>query len=115
MTKLQLASLAGLAALGVSAAGAASAQNVTSMPYVDQLQWKINHAFDQGMIDNGQRRRLLNLQQHTHDMAWRCNQTGAPGVCDRVADNVRYIDNQVNGYGYNYNRWGHRGWGWRRY
>lgn len=108
MTKLKLATLAGLAALGVSAAGAASAQNITSMGYVDSLQWKINHAYDLGAIRAGERDQLLHMQRRTHDMAWQCNQ-GRQDRCDDVVDNVRYINDHIN-TGYNYDRRGD----WRR-
>jgi len=109
MTKTRLAIAATAAALMVGAAGAASAQRITSMGYVDSFVWKINHAADTGQISEYQRRNLLALERRTQTMAWRCNTSGGY-VCDRVAQNVNYINDQLNrsSYGYGYGRhWGY--------
>ena len=129
---------AGAAAVAILVGGAAAAQDrydnhnnynnynedhashMTSMGYVDGLQWKINHAERKGVIDHHERDRLLAMQQRTHYLAWRCDHDNNGQACRRADDNVRYIESEIHaygGYGHDWrnNDWRNNGWnnkGW---
>ncbi len=99
MTRNKLAILGG-AAMALALAGTASAAYITSMGYVDGLQWQINHAEQIGVINDDQRDQLLQLQQRTHDIAWRCNSTNDQFACQRTIRNVDYINRMIGRTGY---------------
>ena len=105
MTRNKLAIIAAATSMALGAAGAASAQNVTSMGYVDSLEWQINHAAQTGRISEPERDRLMGLERRTQAIAWRCNAGHEAWACDRVVQNVNYINASINrsayyGYGY---------------
>src|SRR5579859_2431225 len=100
MTRRNVAIFGG-AAVALALAGAASAANyLTSMGYVDGLQWQINHAADTGMINNYQRDQLLDLQRRTRDIAWRCDSANDQYACARTVRNVNYINRMIGRRGY---------------
>ena len=112
MTRSNIATF-GCAAMALGLASAAmAAQSITSMGYVDGLQRQINHAADTGAINNYQRNQLLQLQQRTHNIAWRCDSTGDQSACQRAAQNVDYINQMIGRTGYDNGPRYNRGYGY---
>jgi hypothetical protein len=83
--------------------------------YVDSLEWRINNAYQEGLMPNGQRRELLSLLRSIQPLAWRA-QTGQAsrwelnrlqnGVARIEAATTRYARNgRYPRYGYNDRRW----------
>jgi hypothetical protein len=79
--------------------------------YVDSLEWKINNAFQERRISNGERRELLATLRDIQPLAWR-NQTGQANGYEirRLESGVARIEGAVNRYAGGYGRYGNRRW-----
>jgi hypothetical protein len=79
--------------------------------YVDGLEWKINNAFREGRISNGERRELLSTLREIQPLAYR-NQTGQARAWEvrRLENGVSRIESAVNRYAGGYGRYGNRRW-----
>jgi len=89
---------------GYGMARGAATGSLTSMGYVSGLRWQVNHAAETGMINLGQRDRLLAMQMRTRNLAWRCDRYGDQNACTQAISNVEYINRSIGrpsvAYGY---------------
>ena len=79
-------------------------------PHVDGLEWRINHAAEEGRISWGEQRRLMDEFKQVQPIAWRVQTGQASGwETERLARAVDRIERAVDEGGAHWRSEGRRG------